>query len=391
MITRGIIAFISILIASVLFIAACDVISEKGLDESLNIVPNVTAIEGAQNATIRVNSGSTSNFLLDIDNVEWNNLISNGTREAYCIAWKDPIGRDNTTYEGVGIFSTANDNQFASVNRLFGMKNALQKADPGITWKEIQIAVWQLLPFQEFDMNMPVSRLPAYMRNGDQPAFDKDRVQMILDAVHGRSTAKTAQFSELMNSNNNSKSKTMCVIGTNEDTQTLIVPCDESAFAYGGTFESDYTGVAGIPGQDPDANCFPNLEELTENRWGWTNGPLTAPYEASYPLYAGAGQCILAKGQLSGYVDVDYDGSNVSVTFRTLDGVTFQKTALYVGNDRLPKKNNGTATAAPGQYPYQDGDATSSSDTEVTYNVSASGNIYIIAHAVVDGYEEEVE
>ncbi|WP_322569782.1 hypothetical protein [Rhodohalobacter sp.] len=123
---------------------ACEVTSEEGLNESLDPVPNVTKIEGAENVAITVNRGSTSNFNIDIQNVEWNTLISNGEREAYCIAWKDPISSNNAIYDGVGIYSTEDDEQFKDVNRLFTIKDALLKADPEITWREIQVAVWSI-------------------------------------------------------------------------------------------------------------------------------------------------------------------------------------------------------------------------------------------------------
>ncbi|TVR37066.1 MAG: hypothetical protein EA390_00280 [Balneolaceae bacterium] len=392
MISRGILTFITIIIVSALTFAACDVISEKGLEESLDAVPNVTLIQGAEKASVTVNSGTTSNFSLTLENVEWNTLISNGTRDGYCIAWKDPISRGNAIYDGVGVYSTAGDKHFESVNRLFGMKSALQKADPGITWREIQIAVWELLPFQKFDMNMPVNELPSYMRENGQPNFSKDKVQFIIDAVQGRSTAKTAAFSGLMNgTSSDGGSKTMCVIGTDENTQTVIVPCDETAFAYGGSEGPDFDGVAGSTdggvSQDPFAHCFPDDEEISDTRWGWTNGKL-GEGTYNFDLYAGAAQCNLSKGQFSGNVEVVYEGSTVTVTFTAADGTSFNQkdgkseTHLYVGSTKMPSSG-----AAPGQYP-NNGDVISSSATEVVYEVTGvSGEIYVIAHAVMTGYE----
>jgi len=386
MITRGIITSLFIILATVLTFSACDVISEKGLDESLDTVPNVTLIKGAENATVRVNSGTTSNFTIDIDNVEWNNLISNGERDAYCIAWKDPISSNNAIYEGVGVYSTAGDKNFTEVNRLFSMKSALQKADPEITWREIQVAVWSLIPFQEFDMNMPVNELPSEVRSNGEANFNKEKVQFILDAVKNRSTAKTAQFSGLMNSSDGSSETTMCVIGTAEDTQTLIVPCDETAFAYGGEFDADYTGTAGIPGEDSYANCFPEDGDLSIERWGWSNG-LLSEGDYDFPLYAGAAQCVLSKGQYAGNVNIDYEDGTMTVTFTAATGTSFYETHLYVGSEKLPKKNNGDYTAAPGQYP-NNSDIVSSSDTETVYQVSGlSGDVYVVAHAVMSGYE----
>lgn len=390
MITRGIIASFIIVMASFVVFSACDVTSEKGIDESLESVPNVTVIKGAENASVRVNRGTTSNFSIDIDNVEWNNLISNGEREAYCIAWKDPISSDNAIYEGVGVYSTAGDKQFADVNRLFSMKNALQKADPEITWREIQVAVWTLIPFQEFDMNMPVDELPDEVTSNGEINFSKDKVNFILDAVKNKSVGKTAESSGLMNSESETSDKTMCVIGTNEDTQTLIVPCDETAFAYGGTKTSGIGGeVNNDTGEslDPYAHCFPEDDDIDDSRWGWTNGFLgEGTYE--FPLYAGAGKCDLSKGQYSGTVEIDYSGSTVTVVFKAAEGTSFyqndgeSETHLYVGSSKMPPKG-----AAPGQYP-NNTDRTESSESEVTYVVNdVSGEIYVIAHAVMNGYE----
>lgn len=386
MISRGILTFITIIIVSALTFAACDVISEKGLEESLDAVPNVTLIQGAEKASVTVNSGTTSNFSLTLDNIEWNTLISNGTRDGYCIAWKDPISRGNAIYDGVGVYSTAGDKHFESVNRLFGMKSALQKADPGITWREIQIAVWELLPFQKFDMNMPVNELPSYMRENGQPNFSKDKVQFIIDAVQGRSTAKTEAFSGLMNgTSSDGGSKTMCVIGTDENTQTVIVECDETAFAYGGELESNSTIQAGqvdLNGNSIDgfAHCFPLDGDITENQWGWSNGKLKEGNSYTFPFYAGAGRCILNNGQYAGDLEVDYENGKVTVKFIAAPGSSFLETHLYVGNEKMPNMNSNTGY---GNYPYTSDEEA----TEVVYEIEITGDIYVVAHSKVSGYE----
>ena len=387
MITRGITAFLFLIIASVLAFSACDVTSEKGLDESLETVPNVTKIEGAENASIRVNNSTTSNFTIDIDNVEWNTLISNGEREAYCIAWKDPISSNNAIYDGVGIYSTEDDEQFKDVNRLFSIKNDLLKADPEITWREIQVAIWELVPFQEFDMNMPVDELPSEVVENGQANFDKEKVQFIIDVVQERNTAKTAEFAGASDLWFGGWDKTMCVIGTSKDDQSLITECDETAFAYGGNYDSDHWGIAGIPwGLEGYANCFPAELSLTSSRWGWTNGKLEEG-QYSFPLYAGAGLCNLAKGQYSGDVEIDYSDGKMTVTFSAAEGTSFKETHLHASNDPLPRNGGGKISVAPGQYSSND-DVISSSKTEIVYEVNdLSGKVYVIAHAVMTGYE----
>jgi hypothetical protein len=125
------------------------------------------------------------------------------------------------------------------------------------------------------------------------------------------------------------------------------------------------------------AKCF---LDYGFHRWGWTNGPLS---EGSYTfdLYAGAAQCKLYKGYLAGWIDVDYSGGTVTVTYNTYTGYVLTETHLYAGNDKFPKKN-GSPTVAPGQYPYKH-DPLDNVTTDSYTVTGLSGDIYIIAHAVV--------
>jgi hypothetical protein len=386
---RGILVAFLFIFLSVVLISSCDVISENSLDDSLTSVPNVTVIEGAENASVRVNSGTSSNFSIDIQNVEWNTLISNGEREAYCIAWKTPISSDNALYEGVGVYSTEDDEQFDDVNKLFSIKDDLMEADPEITWREIQVAVWSLIPFQEFDMDMPVDELPGEVVLNGEPNFSKEKVRFILDAVRNGNvdgaSAKTVEgFEGTADFWSFKKKKTMCVIGTDKDTQTLITPCDETAFAYGGNYDADYSGIAGLWGLDGYANCFPESPFTTPARWGWTNGKL-GEGEYSFPLYAGAGLCNLSKGQYSGDVKIEYSNGTATVTFTAAEGTTFLETHLHMSKDPLPRSPSGKISVAPGQYSSND-DVVSTTDTEVVYQVNGlEGEVYVIAHSVMSG------
>lgn len=126
------------------------------------------------------------------------------------------------------------------------------------------------------------------------------------------------------------------------------------------------------------ATCF---SEFGFSRWGWTNG-LLAPRWRSYNLglYAGAGSCNPFDGDRVGHVTVYYNGSAAFVVYNTFYGYKMSETHLYVGNDPLPTKN-GNDTVAPGQYSYKHENLNRSTDW---YRVTGlSGNIYIVAHAVV--------
>lgn len=128
--------------------------------------------------------------------------------------------------------------------------------------------------------------------------------------------------------------------------------------------------------------CFIGSQWLDANRWGWTNGPLSA---GSYlmNIYAGAGQCDISKGTLVGELQVEYNGTSATVTYVMYEGFTMDETHLYIGNEPFARDKNGEFTVAPGQYGNIHDLEDASSDT---FTISGlSGDIYIVAHAVACG------
>lgn len=150
---------------------------------------------------------------------------------------------------------------------------------------------------------------------------------------------------------------------------------------------------------DGDQNgCFQNFSEFIDNpnRWGWTNGPYsTGSYK--FPIYAGAGKCDLNKGIMVGYLLVDYNGSSANFNYQLTGSnpstglpYTLREVHLYAGNKFFPVILNGSQagdyTIAPGKYPYKSGGLNNQ-----TFNVTVpnlTGDIYIIAHAVVHGFPQ---
>lgn len=66
------------------------------------------------------------------------------------------------------------------------------------------------------------------------------------------------------------------------------------------------------------------------------------------------------------------------------------ETHLYVGNDPYPtNQGSGKYTVAPGQYGNSDNHG---AVTEYTYEIdNLSGDIYFIAHTVVDGFNPNAD
>jgi hypothetical protein len=140
-------------------------------------------------------------------------------------------------------------------------------------------------------------------------------------------------------------------------------PDSETAFAYGGNY----------------ATCF--LDDGF-NRWGWTNGPLpTGNY--TFGLWAGAAQCDVSKGTLVGTVAVNYSNGNAGVTYTVNAPYLLQEVHFYAGSTPYPLLNS-QPTVAPGQYPYVQ---TNLSTASHAFNYGGlSGDIHVIAHAVVSGF-----
>jgi hypothetical protein len=139
----------------------------------------------------------------------------------------------------------------------------------------------------------------------------------------------------------------------------------ETAFAYGASYAIDFRTFDGA------------------NRWGWTNGPLPVGTYA-FDIYAGAGQSDTSKGTLVGKLSVVYSGGTARVTYTMKAGYVLTETHLYAGSAPLPTNKRGELTVAPGQYPQIHGSLSGvSSDS---YDVAGlSGDVYVIAHAVVKG------
>ncbi|CAN0478837.1 unnamed protein product, partial [Ectocarpus sp. 12 AP-2014] len=91
------------------------------------------------------------------------------------------------------------------------------------------------------------------------------------------------------------------------------------------------------------------------NRWGWY---IDRTFDATdqvftFDMYAGAGQNVLANGDLAGHVEVVVNGDGSSnYTLLPLDGYCFDDVHVHVGNELPTQKKKGvtTTTVAPGKY-----------------------------------------
>ena len=106
-----------------------------------------------------------------------------------------------------------------------------------------------------------------------------------------------------------------------------------------------------------------------------TNGPV---YIEQRGLWAGKGQ---GEGSLVGHVIFELDGTNLIITFETIDDWLLYETHLYLGKT-IPTKS------APGRFPYQHDPLPGVPSDQYTVplgELSATNGdtLYVAAHAVV--------
>jgi hypothetical protein len=87
------------------------------------------------------------------------------------------------------------------------------------------------------------------------------------------------------------------------------------------------------------------------DNWGWTN-KIPIPGIYTLPLYAGAGQCIIANGELVGHAIVTYTETGIVTVEYVMDaGFSLSQAHVNVGCEKYPKKGR-KYTVAPGQYTF---------------------------------------
>ena len=138
------------------------------------------------------------------------------------------------------------------------------------------------------------------------------------------------------------------------------------------------------PAGNSNTTCF-----LSDgfDRWGWTN-KISPETSTTLDLYAGAAKCSISAEKLAGNVKVDYFAGTVTVTYTINAGYFMSEAHIYVGSTKYPMVKQGKqtiASVAPGQYSHVN--ATLTNATTYSYSFSGkSGDLYVIAHAVVCQY-----
>lgn len=164
-------------------LTACDTTNNvDGIEESLDDIPNLNLIEGAESVVATVNRDrNKSNFTIRLDGMEETSGISKGEYPAFCALWDVAIDSNNGSYGNVKLHSIDNEPYWKGVNYLVNNIESYEEQYEDLSWLEIQIALWSIMDHKKFDLNtIPDNELPSYVRDG---SYDMDIINNILEDV----------------------------------------------------------------------------------------------------------------------------------------------------------------------------------------------------------------
>ncbi len=178
-------------------ISACD--STTGVDsleESLTQVPHLNQIAGADNVVATVNRDrNRSYFMIELNGLNESSGIEEGHYASFCALWDVPIQSDNSMYAGSKLHSISGEPYWNQVNYIVNNIDRYYRDLKGLTWLELQIALWSVMDHNPFDLNsLSESDLPSAVRNGD---YDVDLIEAILKDTKensGQFNAETATW-----------------------------------------------------------------------------------------------------------------------------------------------------------------------------------------------------
>ncbi|CAM4344144.1 T9SS type A sorting domain-containing protein [Gillisia hiemivivida] len=128
------------------------------------------------------------------------------------------------------------------------------------------------------------------------------------------------------------------------------------------------------------SQCFLDIPEIKNNRWGWTNLIEENSGSTTLTLYRGAAKCNTDKGTEAGTATIVYEGGSISVEYNMLPGFILSEAHVYIGCEKYPV-NNGKPTVAPGQYNFNPSLGGNVQNFKVG-PIPAMGDVYVIVHGV---------
>jgi hypothetical protein len=179
---------LAVLLIILFHFLACNRLTDSKSDEidkSLEFIPSLTPIRAANNATVTVNRASVSYFSLTLEGIRENPVIGNGpSHEGWCIDFDKRIDSNGGIYEGLQLYSSYRTIAWKPLNYFLNIRDSLKQEDPELTFRDMQVVIWSLMPYPLFDLNIiPDNALPRSVMQNGQRNFNEHKVAQILNIV----------------------------------------------------------------------------------------------------------------------------------------------------------------------------------------------------------------
>jgi hypothetical protein len=281
-------------------------------------IPDIHLIRGVENATIKVKyDRDRSYFKVSINNTS----VLNGEYNAWCVQMGISF-RGGGEHPEVRLYTTNRDKIFNQISYIVNTRNRYENELAGLSWREIQVAMWVILETLGYDLTAIESRIPSSVE-GYNPSY----VNKILNDVrtNGRNFQTGSTDIRLI----------YYEVG---DVQNGVI--EEGAWAWAEEVEGE-----------PQRN-YPIHDN--NKPWGWyilyyfgeTNETVTGTEVFRSLLIAGAGQNVVEQGIQVGYVDLWVEGDILKVRYSTFNNFCFTESQLYVSTTPI-------TSSVPGSYPYK--------------------------------------
>lgn len=168
-----------------LFFQSCNDYSSSGIEQSVEFLESTVPVAEAQEVTMDLRSGTNSFalHLIELSNIKPNPVISNGQKKAWCIEWD--VSSINGVQQNVKLHSTEGKAYWNKLNYLLNRIEDYKQSYPGISYKEIQIAIWSVVDYKPFSIDeIPgYKNFPSSFYKDNEYRFDVSMAEEIIEDV----------------------------------------------------------------------------------------------------------------------------------------------------------------------------------------------------------------
>ena len=144
------------------------------LEEAVERIPDVRVIDGAENANINVRyDRNRSYFTVSVDNTSG----LNGVYNAWCVQM-DVSLQSGVEHPGTQLYATDGDKVLNQLSYIVNARNRYERELEGLSWREIQTAMWVILETRDYNLAAIAGRLPSSVEG-----YNESYVNEILNDV----------------------------------------------------------------------------------------------------------------------------------------------------------------------------------------------------------------